>query len=332
MNTMLKRFLALGALLIVISAGVIYFTIDLDTLRHLDVFHPQSIAFAMIAIAVGLFFDATRLVHLVRVAGERINLLQAFSVVFGNYFLALVTPGAAGGAVAQVVFLKKAGVPVGKATVIVLVRTLLSIFFLLLMLPLVFYTDPGLMPWISEGVLAAIAVVSVGTPLAIVALMRTRLPDYWIVSLTQRIGHARRRRIFSLYYDCRQAVLLFWQKPLSILRVLIESGLSLLALYTVVPILFSGLDVQYSLLNVMGRMMLLNILLYFAPTPGGSGIAEGGFILLFNTFVPKGTVGILAVMWRILAEYIPFCGGVYFAAHTFGRDFWKKPSLDENGG
>ena len=125
---------------------------------------------------------------------------------------------------------------------------------------------------------------------------------------------------------------MFWQKPLSMLRVLIESGLSLLALYTIVPVLFSGLNVQYSLLNVMGRMMLLNILLYFAPTPGGSGIAEGGFILLFNTFVPKGTVGIFAVMWRILAEYLPFCGGVYFAAHTFGKGFWKKPSLDENGG
>lgn len=332
MNTMLKRFLALGILVIAVSAGVIYFTIDLDTLRQLTVFRPWSIAVALCAIAVGLFFDATRLVHLVRVAGEKVNLQQAFSVVFGNYFLALVTPGAAGGAVAQVVFLKKAGVPVGKATVIVLVRTLLSIFFLLLMLPIAFYTDPDLASSISEGALLAIAFISIGSPLAAVALMRTKLPDYWIVSLTQRMGHTRRKRIFSLYHDCRQAVLLFWQKPLSMLRVLVESGISLIALYAVVPALFSGLGIQYSFLNVMGRMILLNILLYFAPTPGGSGIAEGGFVLLFKAFVPKGTVGILAVMWRVLAEYLPFCGGAYFAARTFGRDFWKKTSLEETGG
>ena len=41
----------------------------------------------------------------------------------------------------------------------------------------------------------------------------------------------------------------------------------------------------------MGRMIILNILLYFSPTPGGSGIAEGGFILLFNSMLPEGTVG-----------------------------------------
>ena len=249
MNTMLKRFLALGVLVIAVSAGVIYFTIDLDTLRQLTVFRPWSIAVALCAIAVGLFFDATRLVHLVRVAGEKVNLQQAFSVVFGNYFLALVTPGAAGGAVAQVVFLKKAGVPVGKATVIVLVRTLLSIFFLLLMLPVAFYTDPDLASSISEGALLVIAFISIGSPLVAVALMRTKLPDYWIVSLTQRMGHTRRKRIFSLYHDCRQAVLLFWQKPLSMLRVLVESGISLIALYAVVPALFSGLGIQYSFLN-----------------------------------------------------------------------------------
>ena len=332
MNTMLKRFLLLGSLLVVISAGVIYFTVDLDTLLHVNVFQPWSIGVALLALGVGLLFDATRLVHLVEVAGERIGLHQALSVVFGNYFLALLTPGAAGGAVAQVVFLKKAGIPVGKATVIVLVRTLLSIFFLLMMLPFVFYADPGLLPWVSEGALAGIALLSVGTPLATVALMRTRIPDYWLVSLTKRLTHEKRRRIFRLYYDCRQAVLLFWKKPFSMLRVLIESGLSLLALYAVVPVLFSGLGAAYSLQQVMGRMILLNILLYFAPTPGGSGIAEGGFVLLFKTFVPKGTVGVLAVIWRMLAEYLPFCVGLGFAVRTFGRDFWKKTSLDETGG
>jgi uncharacterized membrane protein YbhN (UPF0104 family) len=56
----------------------------------------------------------------------------------------------------------------------------------------------------------------------------------------------------------------------------------------------------------MGRMLLLNLVLYFSPTPGGSGIAEAGFLVLFTKLVPSGTVGILAVLWRFTAEYIPF--------------------------
>jgi hypothetical protein len=77
----------------------------------------------------------------------------------------------------------------------------------------------------------------------------------------------------------------------------------------------------------MGRMIILNILLYFSPTPGGSGIAEGGFILLFNSMLPEGTVGIVAVTWRLIAEYIPFLIGFYYTIKVFGRDFLNKPLI-----
>lgn len=74
----------------------------------------------------------------------------------------------------------------------------------------------------------------------------------------------------------------------------------------------------------MGRMCFLNILLYFAPTPGGSGIAEGGFVLLFGDLVPAGTVGIAAVVWRIIVEYLPFTIGFYYTVKVFGKDFISK--------
>lgn len=34
--------------------------------------------------------------HLVKISDEKITLYQAVQVVFGNYFLALLTPGATG--------------------------------------------------------------------------------------------------------------------------------------------------------------------------------------------------------------------------------------------
>ena len=74
----------------------------------------------------------------------------------------------------------------------------------------------------------------------------------------------------------------------------------------------------------MGRMIFLNMLLYFSPTPGGSGIAEGGFVLLFSSMVPAGTVGILAVSWRLFAEYIPFLIGLYFTLTIFGREILQR--------
>ncbi len=319
-----KRLMLLLLLVGGISGAVIYFTVDIHTLRHLNAFQPWSLIIALLFLAIGLYFDGTRLMHLVNISGEKITLLEAVQVVFGNYFLALLTPGAAGGAFAQVIFLRRAGVPTGKASVLVVVRTILSILFLLVCMPVVFYYDPGLMPWISERVLTTVSAAIVISIIGAIWLFRTSLPNYLLVVTTKRMRHSHRRRIFAIYRDVRGAVFMLSSAPLSIIRVFIESAVSLLALYSVVPILFMGMGVTIDLARVMGRMIFLNIFLYFAPTPGGSGIAEGGFVLLFNQFLPSGTVGIAAVAWRIIAEYLPFAFGLYFTVKVFGQDFFVK--------
>jgi uncharacterized protein (TIRG00374 family) len=304
-----------------ISSIVIYFTVDIHTLRHLDSFQPWSLALAFVFLIIGLYFDGIRLMHLVSISGEKIRLIEAVHVVFGNYFLALLTPGAAGGAVAQVMFLRKAGVPTGKATVLIVVRTLLSIIFLVLCLPVIFYYDPEIMPGLSDDILTICFASLIAIILGLIWLFRTSLPYYWLVALTKRFSHRNRRRIFLLYRDIRGAVFMLSSSPLSMGKVFIESAISLLALYSVVPILFMGMGITVNIPQIMGRMVLLNILLYFAPTPGGSGIAEGGFVLLFSSFLPSGTVGIVAVAWRIIVEYLPFVIGLYFTIRVFGHKF-----------
>jgi uncharacterized protein (TIRG00374 family) len=319
-----QRLVLLMLLVFGISGMVIYFTVDIHTLKHLNAFQPWSILVALLFLALGLILDGTRLMHLVRISDERILFNEAVQVVFGNYFLAMLTPGAAGGALAQVMFLRRAGVPTGKATVFVVVRTLLSILFLLICVPVVFYYDPGLLPWISEQTLVVASAFIVAGILITIGLFRTNLSNLLLVKLTKKLSYHRRRHIFSFYRDIRGAVFLLSSAPLGMLKVFIESALSLLALYSVVPILFLGMGVQTDLYQIMGRMVFLNILLYFAPTPGGSGIAEGGFIVLFNELLPSGTVGIAAVTWRIIAEYLPFLIGLYYTIKVFGRDFLNK--------
>lgn len=304
-----------------ISGAVIYFTLDVHTLRYLTAFQPWSLAVVAVLMAVGMYFDGTRLLHLVHIAGQRITLLQAVQVIFSNYFAALLTPGAAGGAVAQVMFLRRAGVPIGIATVVVLIRTVMSLLVLFVFLPAAFYYDPGLLPWIPPQVLIAASLLMVGGGFLAIWFLRSPASIRLLVVLTKRMKPSRRKRIFILYRDTRGAVFMLLAAPLSMMRVFAESAASLLALYSMVPVLFLGLGIAVDWPLVLGRMDFLNILLYFAPTPGGSGIAEGGFVLLFSELLPPGTVGVLAVAWRIVAEYFPFTIGLYFTIKTFGRDF-----------
>lgn len=325
MSKVYKRFIVLILLVVIISGVVIYTTVDINTLKNLNRFQPWSIVLAILAVGLGMFFDGSRLMHMVKISNEKISLYQAVQVVFGNYFLALLTPGATGGAVAQLMFLRHAGVPTGKATVLVIVRTLLSIFFLVLCMPFIFLHDEGILPGISNQTLMAITLIAFVVIIAIVWGAKKGTLDYFVIRGTGRMKNDRRRKVFAFYRDTKCAIGLLSKAPWQMLLVFVESGLNLLCIYAIVPCLLLGLGVtDADWYTVMGRMIFLNMLLYFTPTPGGSGVAEGGFVLLFSESVPAGTVGIIAVCWRLIAEYIPFLIGLYYTLTVFGRDFLSR--------
>lgn len=321
MTKFYKRLFGLLFFVVLISVGVIYFTVDINTVTNLTMFQPWAIGLAFVSLAIGLLFDGLRLVHMVGISHGKISLKQTMPVVFGNYFLALITPGATGGALAQLLFLRRAGVATGMATVFVVVRTLMSIVFLLCCLPIIFYHDTALLTQLAGQTIVSALVGLVG--LTFVLVLAVRMP--WVRRLLKRFGfrisRTRRHMLFQVYRDIRSAVQLLRSAPKMVFVIFIESGISLLALYGVVPALFLGMNVDFDLGSVIGRMVLLNLLLYFAPTPGGSGIAEGGFVLLFNEFLPSGMVGIVAVAWRFIVEYVPFFVGFYFTIKAFGEDF-----------
>jgi uncharacterized protein (TIRG00374 family) len=319
-NKLYKRIALVVIFVLAISAAVIYFTFDIRALDYLTMFSSWSVLCALGALAIGLFFDGTRLLTLARITGENLPLPDVVKVVLSNYFLAVLTPGATGGAIAQVMFMRRAGVSVARSTVIILVRTIMSIFFLIVMLPIFMKQDEAITSWVPMPVIMTVSVVFIAIPVAAVALMRTNYPKRIIYYFSRYFRHERRRQAFRLYYDFRQAVYIMGKQPVMVLRAFIESGVSLTFIYLTVPAYFLGLQFPFDLVQVMGRMYLLNLVLYFSPTPGGSGIAEAGFVALFNHLVPSGTVGILAVLWRFTAEYLPFILGAFITLRAFGSN------------
>ena len=319
-NKLYKRIALVVIFVLAISAAVIYFTFDIRALDYLTMFSSWSVLCALGALGIGLFFDGTRLLTLARITGENLPLPDVVKVVLSNYFLAVLTPGATGGAIAQVMFMRRAGVSVARSTVIILVRTIMSIFFLIVMLPIFMKQDEAITSWVPMPVIMTVSVVFIAIPVAAVALMRTNYPKRIIYYFSRYFRHERRRQAFRLYYDFRQAVYIMGKQPVMVLRAFIESGVSLTFIYMTVPAYFLGLQFPFDLVQVMGRMYLLNLVLYFSPTPGGSGIAEAGFVALFNHLVPSGTVGILAVLWRFTAEYLPFILGALITLRAFGSN------------
>lgn len=329
-NKLLKRVAVLLAAVILLSAAVIYFTFDRKALDYLLYFRPESVGGALFVLCIGLFFDGSRLMNLTKAAGEKMKVSDAVSVVLSNYFFALLTPGASGGAVAQVVFMKKAGVPVATATAVVIIRTAMSIAFLLFLLPFIIYYDRALISsWLPLWLIIFFLVVFLVLPAIFVIFLNTRYPKQWIYGLTATFSHTWRRKIFTWYKDFKTASALLGKNPYSLFKAFVESGISLLGIYSVVPVFIAGLGISLPYQLVMGRMILLNLVLYFTPTPGGSGVAEAGFVLLFSPLLPEGLVGIVAVLWRLTCEYLPFLLGGIICARGFGSDLLTQISAEK---
>lgn len=327
----MKRLTILFACVVMISVAVVYFTFDIRALEYLSMFEAKCILLALSCLTVGLFFDGLRLITLADVTGAKLTLKQVINVVLSNYFLALVTPGASGGAIAQIMFMRKAGVPVAKATVVVLVRTIMSIFFLILLVPVVLHSDSDIGEWMPASVITAVSLIFTSLPVLAFFLMRTSYPEKWLDKITKKFSYTTRQNCFIWYEEFKNAFKVMAQHPIKVFRAFIESGLSLLGIYATVPAFFTGLgDFTFDLYQVMGRMILLNLVLYFSPTPGGSGVAEVGFVALFSNILPDGTVGIMAVLWRFAAEYLPFLLGAFVSIRAFGSDVMNMTSI--NGG
>lgn len=327
-NKLKTRLIILFICVVMISVGVIYFTFDIRALEYLTMFEPKCILLALACLAGGLFFDGLRLITLADVTGAKLTLRQVVNVVLSNYFLALVTPGASGGAIAQIMFMRKAGVPVAKATVVVLVRTIMSIFFLIVLVPVVLHSDSSIGAWMPPSVITAVSLIFVSLPVVAFFLMRTTYPEKWLDKFTKKFSHTTRQNCFIWYEEFKNAFKIMAQHPLKIFRAFIESGISLLGIYATVPAFFTGLsNFHFDLFQVMGRMILLNLVLYFSPTPGGSGVAEVGFVALFANILPDGVDGIMAVLWRFAAEYLPFLLGATVSIRAFGSDVMNMSSI-----
>ena len=319
MSTMVKRGILIGLLLIIVSGITIYFTIDIESLATLGTFNLLSLGLAALVLTLGMYFDGLRLQRLVRMGGYSLSLVAILRVIFGNYFMAMLTPGASGGAVAQALILRSYQVPIGKAAPIVLVRTVFSILFLIVMLPIILLTEQIDVPYITNSQLLGISIFVVISTFVGIYMLQTRLMKQ-LVAWISKVMKKGNPKVWLLKLDeFNGGLSLLYANPIQSLIVFIESALSLLCLYAIAPALMYAFTTDISIVEIVNRMILLNLILYFAPTPGGTGIAEGLFVYLFAPFVPVGTVGLVAVAWRIVAEYVPFFIGMYSVLTLYGQ-------------
>jgi len=62
---------------------------------------------------------------------------------------------------------------------------------------------------------------------------------------------------------------------------------------------------------VLAFQVVVTFFMYFAPTPGAAGVAEGGYGLLFSQLVQKQDITLLTLSWRFLTIYVGLVIGMF---------------------
>ena len=241
-------------------------------------------------------------------------------------FMCSVTPSQTGGGVAQIWVLTQEGARTGQA-IAVLVMTFLTTlcFYIVGAMSLWFAADSITFPAsVDSGIFATavsvFGIVAAGLMLALI------FPKYVIANIeryAKKLNHHPRlasalSRLVNWLRDSSNASDQILKKHK--FRFMIAIFLSILIFmnkFLAAYFAALALGIEISIEQVIIIQMFLHILLYFLPTPGGSGGAEIGATLLMASLIPESLLAAHTIIWRsALAYFAVLIGGLFFIRYV----------------
>jgi len=331
-GTSFKRGILIFLLITLVAAFlVLFFTFSKETLGALMRMRRASLMIAFLCIFASWTFEFLRFRELLRSAGWDINFREGLALVWVNYFGCAVTPLQSGGGPFQIYVLYRKGVPIGVGFAVTLIRTLITLIILSFAGPIIVFTHPELMEnALLRGMMIYVTTFLVGVSILIfISLKRIDLIRKivaWVVLFLHRLGLFKRRgplyvlrrinKEIDLYNDNFRVLVGRERKRLAL--AILYSFFQILAHFFALPSIMWGLRLSFNLGMVLMIQAVFLFILYFVPTPGGSGVAEGGAAILFTYIMPAHITGVAAVLWRFFTDYIPIVLGGIVAIKVFG--------------
>jgi glycosyltransferase 2 family protein len=264
-----------------------------------------------------------------------------------NVALNTLTPSHIGGGPAQVYIFSREGVGIGRAFTASLLSFVGTVFGLLclglysllvpatkVMRPLFEATVWTLVAMSAAMALAAAwpagfrgALSTLSRSFSRIGLVRRPLQDWWPPEEARtdppqaRVGRLS-GRLLDLIYAYRADVVRFLRSGKRSLVLVGLLGLVFLmarALVAYLCIRFLGIEAS-SLHHIVEIQMALIFLIFFAPTPGGAGLAEVASLALMAQIVPVGFAPYYNLLWRLSTVYIATLAGLFVLASALLED------------
>ena len=285
-------------------------------------FRPLTINVLLILVILLILYfvlDALRFLYVLKTLEIRVTLGYLIKLAFINMFLSNITPFATGGAFAQIYFLNKKNISIGDATAATTIKTMLPIIFFFITTPIILILDKNLLKIVPSGnnLIYILSLVLLYI-LAIYGFYKViKNTNILKKNLSKLLGLLEQKKMISKNKAEKFRNSSFLEidifalnikrflvgKKKYILLSIIFMVLYLFTLFIFPVILMKGLNSSISRGEIISIQILLTFVTYFAPTPGATGVAEGGFTLMFSNFVEKSDIVSLTFLWRFFTMY-----------------------------
>ncbi len=330
---------------LLVVAYMLYTGVDMEVLSKTD-WGWRTVQFIGIALILMVFRHFAYMFRIKKLLSDEISWRQAFDIVGLWEFGSAVTPSTVGGTAVTFFLLTQEKIKTGKAATVVLTTMFLDSMYFVACIPVMWliigneFFSPdlalGKIQSLSEaGVLvytffagytvmltycSAIAYGLFVSPTSFKWLLEsiTALPilKKWR-SGASRIGeemimasNGLKKQNASYWANGISSTFIAWT-----LRFLVVNCILISISQT--PNLFEHF-------MIWGRQLIMYVLMVLAPTPGGSGVAEGSFAAFLYDFVPDGLTAVLALIWRIITYYPYLALGVIILPIWIRRIYGKK--------
>jgi uncharacterized protein (TIRG00374 family) len=319
----------------VASISIIFLFTDWGkTAEALSRVEPGYLIIALLLATADWLGGGARLYLLTRGLSATVTLRSAIKAALSNTAMGAITPSQMGGGPAQVFILYKNGLPVLEAMSASLMTFVVTIVFFVVSAGAI--TFSGLNTSIEDEtvrslfrygftvflVCGTLFMVFIARPSWLRKLLR------WFFSF---LSLFRRRHLLQPGSRANRAIEATAQIheinvyyirnrfPALVLALLLTAGLFGLKCFAAYFIV-RGLGVTAGVWEVVSIQILILLVVYFFPTPGGTGAAELGSAVLMAQILPMELLMVYVVVWRIVVMYIAVILGSVVVLRAVGQD------------
>ncbi len=236
--------------------------------------------------------------------------------MIGQLYSAL-TPFSTGGQPVQVIYMQRDGLDTGGAAAVLTVKSVTYQLGVMIFGVIAVITSYGFfiqfVPaflWLSLLGFLVNLVVTGGMLLVAISPGLTRKISGGTITLLSKLrivrdadaAREKTERQFAIFHEGSAR---FSRRFGTVLWAMLLTMVQLLLLYLVPYCIYRSFHIQGGpvLVHIVAAVAFVSMVASFVPLPGGSGGAEGGFVLCFSIFFLSNDVLVALLLWRLITYY-----------------------------